>query len=376
MKLRVIALLVIVGVFLFLFRGFFTPFLPSSPQHVNGSVSNITLPDGFRITYFAEDVPGARSLEMVNGTLFVGTRDEGKVYAVVDEDGNFKADKVEVVASDLYMPNGVAFKNGSLYVAEVHRVLKFENILDRLDDPPSPVVVRDDFPSESHHGWKFIKFGPRGDLWVPVGAPCNVCNPPRPFASITRMNSDGSNFEVYAEGVRMSVGFDWNPSTGDLWFTDNGRDWLGDNRPPDELNHAPRKGLHFGFPFCHGKDVVDPEFSGSCSGYTKPELELGPHVAALGMRFYEGEQFPERYEGGIFIAEHGSWNRDVPIGYRVMFVEMEDDDPVGKEVFAKGWLEEDGSSWGRPVDVEVLNDGSLLVSDDKSGSVYRISYQG
>ncbi|MBI4397014.1 MAG: sorbosone dehydrogenase family protein [Elusimicrobia bacterium] len=345
-----------------------------------GDLRDIRLPPGFRIERYAEDVPGARSMALSpRGILFVGTRDEGNVYALLDTDGDQKADRVNILARGLNRPNGVAFRGGDLYVAEVHRVIRYDGIEDRLADPPDPVVVNDDFPSDPAHGWKFIRFGPDGKLYVPVGAPCNVCEPDNPLhASLTRMNADGTGLEVYAKGIRNTVGFDWHPVSKDLWFTDNGRDRLGDDRPPDELNRAPEKGMHFGFPYCHGKDVADPRFgrSHACRDSTAPAAELGPHVAALGMRFYTGRMFPDEYRDRIFIAEHGSWNRSAPIGYRVTAVRVNPDQSASDyRVFAEGWLNADGKAWGRPVDVLVMPDGALLVSDDRAGAVYRIDYR-
>lgn len=344
--------------------------------NVRPMLDRISLPPGFTIEVFAEGLENARSLAMSErGTLYVGTRTKGRVYAVVDKDGDFRADRVSIVAEGLNMPNGVAVRDGALYVAELSRVLRFDGIDDRLTDPPRPVIIYDGFPEVSHHGWKFIAFGPGGRLYVPVGAPCNVCDREDPFASITRLNPDGTGFEVFARGVRNTVGFDWHPETGELWFTDNGRDWLGDDLPPDELNRAPEPGLHFGFPFCHGADIPDPKHGGKdCGLYRPPEKELGPHVAALGMRFYAGRMFPPRYRNNIFIAEHGSWNRKNPIGYRITLVTLEGGRAVGYEVFAEGWRHR-GETWGRPVDVLVWSDGSLLVSDDRAGAVYRIFYQ-
>ncbi len=341
-------------------------------------LDTVKLPAGFRIEVFADDAPNARSLTLSpNGTLFVGTRREGSVYAIPDNDGDNKGDKVYIIARGLNMPNGVAFRDGSLYVAEVSRVLRFDNIESRLDNPPSPVIVSDAFPSDEHHGWKFIAFGPDGMLYVPVGAPCNICEPAdERYASITRMKPDGSAQEVFAHGVRNTVGFDWRPATKELWFTDNGRDWLGDDLPPDELNRAPSKGLHFGYPYCHGGYIPDPEFGDKrdCDEFVGPEMKLGPHVAALGMRFYTGAMFPEEYRNQIFIAEHGSWNRSVPIGYRITLVRLEGNRATTYEVFAEGWLQ-GGKAWGRPVDVLVMPDGALLVSDDRAGVIYRISYE-
>lgn len=339
-------------------------------------LDKIKLPPGFKIDIFASNVPGARSMTISpNGTVFVGTKDtKGSVYAILDYNKDGKADEVVAIARDLNMPNGVAYRNGSLYVAEISRVIRFDNIESRLHDPPKPVVLNDQFPGDEWHGWKFIRFGPDGKLYVPVGAPCNICDPPSPYASILRMNPDGSGLEVYARGIRNTVGFDWD-ETGSLWFTDNGRDYLGENVPPDELNYAPHEGMNFGFPYCHGTNISDPEFGQghNCSEFTPPAMELGPHVASLGMRFYRGDMFPQQYKGQIFIAEHGSWNRQVPIGYRVMLVRLDNGKPVSYEVFAEGWLQ-GNTAWGRPVDVEVAHDGALLVSDDKAGTIYRISY--
>lgn len=354
--------------------------VPISNCGENGTgLACIKLPPGFSIDYYAENIEGARSMALSpNGTLFVGSRDAGKVYAVLDRNNDSKADDVRVLAEGLDMPNGVAFRNGSLYVAEVSRVLRYDNIEATLENPPAPVVVNDKFPSDRAHGWKYIKFGPDGKLYVPVGMPCNVCNKEgedERYGTIMRMEPDGSQLEIFAKGVRNTVGFAWHPETGELWFTDNGRDWLGDDIPPDELNRAPRKGMHFGFPFCHGGDIPDPEFGGlrNCSEFTPPEIKLGPHVAALGMTFYTGTMFPEEYRKQIFIAEHGSWNRKIPIGYRISLVRLENGTAVSYEPFAGGWLQ-GLAAWGRPVDVLVMPDGALLVSDDKNNAIYRISY--
>jgi len=339
-------------------------------------LEEISLPPGFKIDLYADDVPGARSMTLgPDGVVFVGTRGD-RVYAVSDTDGDHRADNVRVIAEGLHMPNGVAFRDGSLYVGEVGRVIRYDGIAERLEDPPEPVVVNDSLPENEHHGWKFIAFGPDGLLYVPVGAPCNICEPEDPYASILRMKPDGSSLEIFARGVRNTVGFDWNPENGELWFTDNGRDWLGDDMPPDELNRATGPGMHFGYPYFHGGDIRDPEYGeGRSPGdYMYPEMRLGPHVASLGMRFYDGDMFPDEYRGNIFIAEHGSWNRSVPIGYRVTLVRLDGGKAVSYEVFAEGWKEK-MNGWGRPVDVLVMPDGSLLVSDDRKGVIYRISYE-
>ena len=341
-------------------------------------LNTIKLPQGFEINIFATNVPNARSMSLSpNGTLFVGTRKAGNVYAILDHNRDNIADETITIARGLNMPNGVAFSNGSLYVAEVNRILRYDNIENHLKDPPEPVVVNDNFPKYRGHGWKFIRFGPDGMLYVPVGAPCNVCErKDKRYASIMRMNPDGTGLNIFSRGVRNTVGFDWDPDTKELWFTDNGRDWMGDDLPPDELNHAPEKGLHFGFPYCHGKNIADPEFGKKhmCDEFTSPAMELGPHVAPLGMRFYTANMFPDKYRKQIFIAEHGSWNRSVPIGYRLTLVQLKHNRAVKYDVFAEGWLQ-NGKAWGRPVDILIMPDGALLVSDDHAGAIYRISYK-
>lgn len=351
-------------------------FPASSPAEVR--LDDVRLPQGFSISLYSGNVPGARSLALgKNGTVFVGTRGEGKVYALVDNNRDGRADRVFTIVSGLNEPNGVAFRDGSLYVAEISRVIRFDGIEQRLANPPKPVVVNDSFPTKSLHGWKFIRFGPDGKLYVPVGAPCNICDKwDRRFASIMRMEPDGRNLEIFARGVRNTVGFDWNPLTRELWFTDNGRDWLGDDMPPDELNRAPRAGLHFGFPYWHGRSIPDPKYGKKMKQgeFVPPERELGPHVASLGMRFYTGSMFPAEYRNQILIAEHGSWNRSDPLGYRITLVRLKGNRAVSYEVFAEGWLR-DGNAWGRPVDLQVMPDGSLLVSDDRAGAVYRITYR-
>lgn len=350
--------------------GYLSGVLPPPKDPAEG-ITGIRLPFGFRIEIWANGVDNARSMTLgPGGTVFVGTRDAGKVYAIPSD-----SREVITIATGLHSPNGVAMKDGALYVAEIGRVIRFGDIERSLRNPPPFTVINDSFPQDEAHGWKFISFGPDGRLYVPVGMPCNICvREDARFGSIMRMNPDGSGLEIFARGIRNTVGFDWHPVNHDLWFTENGRDWLGDDRPPDELNRADKPGMNFGFPYCYGRNTPDPEFTDvDCSPFTPAALELGPHVAALGMRFYTGRMFPERYRGGIFVAEHGSWNRTVPIGYRLVFVALRDTVPVSHELFAEGWLE--GSvAWGRPVDVLVMPDGSLLVSDDKAGVIYRITY--
>jgi len=340
--------------------------------------SDIKLPKGFHIEVFAENVNGARSMVLSpGGILFVGTRGTGNVYAVLDKDKNNKADEIITIAEGLDSPNGVAFRNGSLYVAENSRVIRFDNIENNLRENAPFTVVNNSFPTDRSHGWKYLAFGPDDKLYVPVGAPCNICySVDERYASIMRMNPDGSGLEVFAHGIRNTVGFTWHPETKELWFTDNGRDMLGDNIPPDELNNAPIKGLHFGYPFFHGSDIKDPEFGEGKNpdDYVRPVQTLGPHVASLGIKFYTGNMFPLEYRNQIFIAEHGSWNRSEKIGYRVTLVKLEGNKSVSYEPFAEGWLKGDNVT-GRPVDVLVMPDGAMLVSDDLGDIIYRIYYK-
>jgi glucose/arabinose dehydrogenase len=353
-----------------------SPAIPALP-YPGIHLEKIRMPQGFRISLYSEDIPGARSMALgAEGTVFVGTRGEGKVYALRDRDGDYRAEEVLTIAEDLRSPNGVAFRDGDLYVAEVGRVLRYGDIESRLYDSPDPVIVNDTFPKDGHHGWKYIAFGPDGKLYVPVGAPCNVCErKDNRYASIMRMNRDGTGLEIFARGIRNTVGFDWHPESGELWFTNNGRDWMGDDVPPDTLHRAAQPGLHFGFPFCHGVRIPDPDFGSpkGCDRFASPAMELGSHVAALGMKFYTGAMFPPEYRGQIFIAEHGSWNRSKPVGYRITRVRLEGNRAKDYRVFAQGWLQ-GRWAWGRPVDLLLLHDGSMLVSDDRAGAVYRITW--
>ena len=304
-------------------------------------LSKIKLPEGFKIEVYAE-VKNARSLTLSpSGILYVGNKSGNSVYAIVDENKDGKADKVYTVASGLESPNGVAFKNGNLYIASISTIYRLDSIESRLANPPKPVIVYDKYPTETHHGWKFIAFGPDGKLYVPVGAPCNVCDPKEAvYSSITRINDDGSGFEIVAKGIRNSVGFDWQPQTKNLWFTENGRDNMGDDQPTDELNEITAPNQHFGFPYCHQGNLLDPEFGvgKNFADYKAPIQNLSPHAAALGMRFYTGNMFGTAYSNKIFIAEHGSWNRTKAIGYRVVTVSLnEDGTSKGFETFADGW---------------------------------------
>ena len=338
-------------------------------------LDDIKLPRGFEIEVYA-NVPNARSMTLgYNDVVFVSNRQQSSVYAVVPS-GTADPQVIEI-ARGLNMPNGIAFHNGDLYVAEIDRILVFRKIMSNITQQPAPEVVNVALPNERHHGWRYIGFGPDGKLYIGMGAPCNVCERDSDgFAQIWRMNPDGSGVETFARGVRNTVGFTWHPETGEFWFTDNGRDMLGDDEPPDELNRASRPGLHFGFPYCHGGEIPDPEYGVGtrCEDFVEPALQLGPHVAALGLEFYTGDMFPPEYQGQLFIAEHGSWNRSNKIGYRVMLVEMEDGVPVSYEQFARGWHKGDKVA-GRPVDLAVLSDGSMLVSDDHDGRIYRIYYE-
>ena len=361
----------------------------SSNLEIDSFLEKIVLPEGFEIKIYADDVENARSMAISpSGTIFVGNRNEDNVFALKDTDGDNVIDKKYLITNKLKnMPNGVAFYDGDLYVAEVNKIWKFENIeenlsyADKFDEYlEEPILISDDFPSDRHHGWKYISFGPDGKLYVPVGAPCNICESrDEIYASITRMNPDGSNKEIYVKGVRNTVGFTWHPETKQLWFTDNGRDMLGDNIPPCELNKVTGKDQHFGYPYCHGSDIGDPEFGGeySCSDFVMPVQNLGPHVAPLGLKFYTGKMFPDEYKGDIFIAEHGSWNRSKKIGYRISRVKIENNKSVGYETFIYGWLDDDEQeAWGRPVDILILEDGSMLISDDKANAIYRVTYTG
>lgn len=343
-------------------------------------LNRLNLPKGFKMDTFASNIRGARSMAVSPaGVVFVGTRElQGKVYALVDKDKDMKVDEVHIVGKDLFCPMGMAFKDGALYIGLVNGVVRLDDIENHLTDPPKPVTVNLSLPSNLHHGQKYIRFGPDGLLYIPVGAPCNVCEPDfKKYACMMRMNPDGTNLELVAQGIRNTVGFDWHPVTKDLWFTDNGRDLLGDNIPPDELNCAPKIGMNFGYPYRYGMNVLDPEFGKKqpdSAKFTPPVVPLDAHVAALGMRFYTGTMFPDEYKNQVFIAEHGSWNRSTPSGYRITCVKFPEGKPPVYEVFADGFLK-NGLPWGRPADLTLMQDGSLLVSDDFGGNIYRISYR-
>jgi glucose/arabinose dehydrogenase len=337
-------------------------------------IANVRLPPGFKLELYTDQLPAARSMVLgPAGLLFVGTR-SGELYGVFGDPAKRQRPAVRVLARKLNVPNGVAFRDGALYVAEVNRIIRYDSIEPLLDKLPPPKIVRDDLPRDRHHGWRYIAFGPDGKLYVAIGAPCNVCNEPN-YGVITRMNPDGSGYEVFAKGIRNTVGFTWHPQTSELWFTDNGRDWMSDDQPPCELNVAPRAGLDFGFPYCHGRNVKDPDFGslGECGRMTPPVQALGAHVAPLAVKFYTGQSFPEEFRERAFIAEHGSWNRSKKSGYQISTVKLQGNKAVAYEPFATGF-NRDNEILGRPVDLLVLADGSMLVSDDSAGAIYRISY--
>ena len=340
-------------------------------------LAGFRLPPGFTMSVYADKVDTARSLAIApSGIVYVGSRKAGKVFALIPSRRGDVADKVVTVASGLNNPIGVAWRDGALYIAEIGRLSRIDNIDKRYDKQPQLTEIKTGLPSDKWHGEKFIKFGPDGKLYIPVGAPCNVCNKEEDqHSKIFRMNADGSQIEEVARGVRNTVGFAWHPQSKELWFTDNGRDMLGDNLPSDKLNHAPTKGLHFGFPYCAGGVIPDPEFAAGrrCAEFVAPVAKLGPHVAALGLEFNNGSHFPAQYKQQLFIAEHGSWNRAQKIGYRVALITLFDKQLVSDTVFIDGFIQ-NGEVIGRPVDIAFMADGSMLVSDDHKGRVYRISY--
>jgi glucose/arabinose dehydrogenase len=337
-------------------------------------LGRLSAPPGFVVELFAE-VPGARSLAVAEdgARIYVGTRGD-KLFAILDPGRDGAADKVVEVASGLKVPNGVALApDGALFVVEQHQISRFDPSGEREVVVPPGVL-----PDFRHHGWRYASFGPDGRLYVTVGAPCNVCEVRGFEGTILRLRPDGHELEVFAQGVRNSVGLDWHPTTGELFFTDNGGDQLGDLIPPDELNRAPDRDLHFGYPYVYAPGAPYPQFAGQepPAPVTYPALTFEAHVAALGVRFYRGRMFPRDYRNDAFVAQHGSWNRSDPTGYRVMRVRFDDaGNPTGKEVFIDGWLDPGGRAWGRPVDLAELPDGSLLISDDHAGAVYRITYR-
>ncbi|MGZ8436350.1 MAG: PQQ-dependent sugar dehydrogenase [Candidatus Binatia bacterium] len=337
-------------------------------------IGQLKMPRGFKLEVYISGIANARSLRIGDkGTVFVSNRQLDKVYAVVERSGKREA---KVIASGLDRPNGLAFHNGTLYIGEGTKISKLERIEDNLDNPGKPVVIYSDLPNHQSHGWKFIAIGPDNKLYINVGAPCNICEPPAENAQIRRINLDGSGAEVFARGVRNSVGFDWHPITKDLYFTDNGRDWLSEDLPEDELNRVTKVGQHFGFPYCHQGNFTDREmgWGRSCDEFTPPVALMGPHSAALGLRFYTGTLFPREYRNALFIARHGSWNRTKKIGGDIVVAKLNVDGTVKSvQPFITGFLN-NNEYWGRPVDVHFMKDGSMLISDDFAGAIYRVTY--
>ena len=350
------------------------PPAPKAPGEI--PISKIKVPQGFKVELWAHGIANARVMTWGDkGTLFVSSRVAGNVYAVTDQGGQRT---VKVIAKGLNLPNGIAFKDGTLYIAEIHRITKIDGVEGKLgsaDLTGEMKVVYDTLPKDAPHGWKYLAFGPDGKLYFNIGAPCNICIPPDTHANISRINPDGSGFEYFALGVRNSVGFDWHPATKELYFATHARDWMGEDVPNDRLDVAPKKGLHFGFPYCHQGDIPDPQFhSGrSCSEFAPPLLKTGPHVGGNGVMFYTGSQFPAEFKNRMFLAQRGAWNRTQKTGYKVMMVTLRTGDVPRYETFAEGWLE-NNQPWGRPNYTVHMKDGSILLSDDYAGAIYRISY--
>ena len=341
-------------------------------------LSKLKVPSGFKVEVWAHGMPGARMMARGDkGTIFAGTRAAGKVYAITDKGGERTH---KVIAEGLQQPNGIAFKDGTLYVVSIDKVLKFEGVEDKLDNPqPTDVTDKFSLPASNHHNWKFAAVGPDNKLYMSIGAPCNICEVNTGMhALIRRQSLDGSNVEIVARGVRNSVGFDWHPQTKELWFTDNGRDWAGDSGPEEELNRVAANGVgaFYGFPYCHANGIPDPDIKkpNACTGVTLPAATLGPHAAALGMRFYAGSMFPASYKDQAFIARRGSWNRTKKFGYDVVLAKI-NGNKATITPFMTGFLDaQTDQFWGRPVDVHVMPDGALLVSDEQNGAIYRVSH--
>jgi glucose/arabinose dehydrogenase len=336
----------------------------------------VKLPPGFSIEIYAKGVENAR--QMVRGdldTLFAGSRRAGKLWAITDKDGDQRGETVRVIDRNLKQPSGLEFRDGALYVGDIDKILRYDSIEQLLDQPPDPVVVTDKLPGKTSHGWKYLRFGPDAMLYIPVGAPCNICDE-TDFGEIRRMYPDGSGMNTFVRGVRNSVGLAFHPENGQLWFTDNGADGMGDDIPADELNHAPQADTHFGYPYCHQGDLLDKKFGKdkACEDYKPPVAKLHPHGAALGLAFYTGDMFPAEYENRLFISQHGSWNRSKKSGYQILVLDVKPDGEVlSQRVFASGWVQNE-KTWGRPNDVLVMPDGALLISDDYANVIYRVSY--
>jgi glucose/arabinose dehydrogenase len=336
-------------------------------------VDKIKLPKGFTAEIWSTGHPGGRAMARGDsGKVYLGTRGLGRVYEVSD-DGTRRS--VRVVVDKLTQPSGVAMKDGSLYVMAIDKVLRFDGIEKNPGVQPVDLTAKFNLPPEQHHNWKYIAFGPDGKLYVPFGAPCNICEPKPEYAQIRRYNADGSGMEVIARGVRNTQGFTWHPKTKELWFTDHGRDWMGDNGPDDELNRMSKAGLNFGYPYCHAKGVLDADFkkADGCKGVTLPVANMGPHAAVMGVIFYTGSMFPKQYQNTMLIARKGAWNRTEKLGFDVVNVNAS-----GKITpFMTGFLEDAKASkfWGRPAYLLQMPDGSVLVSDEQLGAIYRISYK-
>jgi glucose/arabinose dehydrogenase len=354
----------------------FPPKLTETPP-AEIPLDRIRLPEGFKAELWAHGLPGGRAMARGSkGKIYVGTRQIGRVYEVTDQGGKRT---VRIIAEKLLQPAGVAFADGSLYVAAIDKVLRYDGIEDKPDVAPVDLTPQFNLPPQQHHNWKYIAFGPDKKLYVPFGAPCNICEPPEQYAQIRRYNRDGSGMEVLARGVRNSIGFDWHPKTGELWFTDNGRDWMGEDQPEDELNRLSKIGLNFGFPYCHANGIQDPQVKKAepCKGVAMPVALLGPHAAALGMIFYTGKMFPPAYQGTIFVARKGSWDRDQLFGFDVANVKVDADGRNAKLTpFMNGFMDQKQNKfWGRPAYVLQMPDGALLVSDEQSGAIFRVSYE-
>lgn len=346
-------------------------------------LDKLVLPDGFSVDLYAE-VRNPRQMSLGDdGTVYVGSRNRagGRIYAIPDADGDYKADEVVTIVGGLKSPSGLTYKDGDLYIGAISRIYRIKDVANNINSKPKPEIITDDLPTKTHHGWKFLEFGPDGLLYIPIGAPCNICLSEEIFASIHTMdvNDPEAGFKLYASGVRNTVGFDWDPESGDLWFTDNGRDAMGDDMPADELNRAPEAGMHFGFPFIHEGDTPDPQFGDgkNPNDYVAPAQNLAPHAGAIGMAFYKGDMFPDRFKNNIIVAEHGSWNRSKAAGHTghmLTLVTIEDGKAVKYEPFIQGFLQ-NNEAWGRPADVLELKDGSLLIADDEANAIYKVTYQ-
>ena len=351
-----------------------TPFLWSD-------VSKLNVPDGFVIEEYITDIDNPRQMVEGESFLFVGTRSAGQVYAI----NKSNLSDVKVILSELDMPTGVALKDGDLYIAETDTIHILENVEKNLllDEMLISKVFFDELPrknmwnplKKSWHGWKWIDFGPDGALYISEGVPCNVCDEDdQRYGTILRLNN--GELDIFADGVRNSVGFDWHPETKEMYFTDNGRDWMGDDIPPCELNRVSAKGDHFGFPYVHGKNIDDDAYKRPEDfQYREPVWEFQAHTAPLGIKFYSGESFPKHFKNGAFVAQHGSWNRSKKVGYKVLFMKFKDGEVISSETFIDGWLQGE-ESWGTPATPLFLKDGTMLISDDTSDSIFRVAYQG